>query len=195
MQFLADSLKIFFKDYFSILHNKKFLFFLIPLLFLFFNFLTLFNFIYSNNIFLIDIELNFIYFLIFSFISNILIFLTGYFCKNKYTLLTSSRNISIFFINELLFTIIMCHLFYLSKSFSFSDYLLFASGIGEQGGNIAPILNNSSNNGGVLVNSARKIIYASEGIDYAEKAKIAAIEYNDLLQGAVPKIESFSHTF
>ena len=125
LQFLADALKIFFKDYFFLFHIKKYSFFLIPLLFFFCNLFFLFNFQWGNSVFLYDIELNIIFLLVFSIISNILIFLTGYICRNKYTILTSSRTISVFFINEILLTVIICQFFYLTKSFSFSDYILY----------------------------------------------------------------------
>lgn len=74
-----------------------------------------------------DIEINIIFLVIFSSISNILVFLTGYICKNKYTVITSSRSVSVFFINELLMTLVCCHFFFLSKSFSFSNYVVLTS--------------------------------------------------------------------
>ena len=123
LQFLADALKIFFKEYFFIINTKKYFFFLIPIIFFLFNLFFLFNFQWGSNIFLYDIELNILFLIIFSSISNILVFSTGYFCRNKYTILTSSRTISIYFINEILLTVIVCQFFLISQSFSFSDYL------------------------------------------------------------------------
>lgn len=127
LQFIVDAMKIFFKDYFSLLKVKKFYFFLLPVIFLFYNLLFLLNFNWSGNYYLFDVELNFIYILIFSTISNILVFLTGYICKNKYTILTSSRTVSVFFINELLLTIITCQIFFFGKSFSFHYYMVHFS--------------------------------------------------------------------
>lgn len=123
LQFIIDALKIFFKNCFFLIKVKKYGFFILPLGFLYINMLFIINFQWVNNIFLFDIDLNIIYFLVFSMISNILVILTGYFCKNKYTVLASSRSVSIFFINELLLTIIICEFFYLNKSFSFTDYI------------------------------------------------------------------------
>jgi NADH:ubiquinone oxidoreductase subunit H len=83
----------------------------------------LLNFQWNGYFFLSDIEINIIYMLSFSVLSNFFIFLTGYFCKNKYTIITSSRTVSIIFINEILLTLIICYVFYISKSFTFSNYI------------------------------------------------------------------------
>lgn len=117
LQFIVDALKIFFKDYFYIFKVKKYYFFLLPVLFLIYNLYFLINFQWSNNIYMHDIEINIIFLVIFSSISNILVFLTGYICKNKYTVITSSRSVSVFFINELLMTLVCCHFFFYQNHF------------------------------------------------------------------------------
>lgn len=123
LQFIADALKIFFKHYFAIKSVKKFYFFLLPLLFLFYNMFFIFNFSGLGNIYIYDTEIHIIFMLFFSSISNLLAFLSGYMCKNKYTIITSSRTISIFFINELVFTVLIMQLFMFSKSLSFNNYI------------------------------------------------------------------------
>lgn len=130
LQFIADAMKIFFKDYFYVLLVNKYYFFLLPFTFLIYNLFFLFNFQWGGNLFLYDIEINVIFLMIFSTISNILTFLTGFFCRNKYTIITSSRTMSVFFINELLTTVLMCNFFFLAKSFSFSDYTSAVSDVG-----------------------------------------------------------------
>lgn len=122
IQFIADALKIFFKDYYNIVHVKKYYFFLVPILFLFYNLLFILNFQWGGYFFFYDVEINIIYILSFSVISGFLTFLTGYFCKNKYTIITSARTVSVMFINELLFSLIVCQIFYISKNFSFTSY-------------------------------------------------------------------------
>lgn len=124
LQFILDALKLFFKHYYNLFVVRKLYFLLLPIFFLYVNLFFLLNFQILNNIFLVDIELNIIYFLLFSMISNLLVILTGFFSKNKYTLLASSRTASVFFINEILLTVIMMQMIYLSKSFSFSDYII-----------------------------------------------------------------------
>ncbi len=128
IQFIVDALKIFFKDYFYIFKVKKYYFFLLPVFFLLSNLFFLINFQWSKNIYIHDVELNILFLILFSSISNILVFLTGYICKNKYTVITSSRSVSVFFINELLMTLVCCHFILIAKSFSFNDYLVFTQG-------------------------------------------------------------------
>lgn len=123
LQFIADAMKIFLKDYFYVLRVKRYYFFLLPILFLVYNLFFLFNFQWGGNIFLYDVEINIILLMLFSTISNILVFLTGFICRNKYTIITSSRTVSVFFINEIITTLLMCNFFFLAKSFSFSSYL------------------------------------------------------------------------
>ena len=57
------------------------------------------------------------------------------------------------------------------------DHFILVPGIGAQGGSLQEVAVNGLNNRcGLLVNSSRGIIYASEGVDFAEKAKEAAKE-------------------
>jgi orotidine-5'-phosphate decarboxylase len=56
------------------------------------------------------------------------------------------------------------------------DNFLLVPGIGAQGGSLADVCNYGLNKEcGLLVNSARAIIYASKGEDFAEKAREEAI--------------------
>lgn len=55
------------------------------------------------------------------------------------------------------------------------DHFLLVPGVGAQGGNLAEVAANGMNKDcGLLVNSSRGIIYASNGKDFAEKAGIEA---------------------
>lgn len=123
LQFLADALKIFLKDFLYIFSTTKFYFFLLPVLTLFFNLFFLLSFQWNSNIFFFDIELNYLFLSVLSSISNILVFLTGYICKNKYTIITSSRTASVFFINELFLSLIILFLVYFSKSYSIFNFI------------------------------------------------------------------------
>ena len=124
LQFLVDAVKILFKQYIHVFFIKKNFFFLLPVIFLLVNFFFLLNFITYNNFYMYDIEYNMLFFLINSSISSILVFLTGIFCKNKYTIIASSRSIVVFFINELILSVILAQFVLLAGSFSFSDYIL-----------------------------------------------------------------------
>lgn len=56
------------------------------------------------------------------------------------------------------------------------DYFFLVPGVGAQGGDVEAICEAGMNSkGGLLINSARQIIYASSGADFAEKAREAAL--------------------
>ena len=56
------------------------------------------------------------------------------------------------------------------------DHFLLVPGIGAQGGSLAAVCEYGLNKQcGLLVNSARSIIYASSGTDFAEKARMEAL--------------------
>lgn len=127
LQFLADSLKVLWKNYFYAFRVNKYFFFFLPFLFLTLNLYLFMNMIFKYNISTVDIELNIIYILILSAGSNFLMFLVGFFCRNKYTVISSSRIINVFFVNELLLTIIICQYIFISNSFSFLGYTDYQS--------------------------------------------------------------------
>jgi orotidine-5'-phosphate decarboxylase len=57
------------------------------------------------------------------------------------------------------------------------DHFLLVPGVGAQGGSLQEVAQNGLNSKcGLLVNSSRNIIYASNDSDFAEKAAIAARE-------------------
>lgn len=124
LQFIADALKIFFKDYFFLFRNNKYVFYIIPVLFFNFNMFVMCNLVWGNSVYLIDIELNILYILVLSAVSNFAIFLTSYFSRNKYSIIAGSRIVSVFFINELILTILICQYLFWSNSFSFSAYTI-----------------------------------------------------------------------
>lgn len=56
------------------------------------------------------------------------------------------------------------------------DHFLLVPGVGAQGGSLAAVCQYGLNKQcGLLVNSARSIIYASDGLDFAEKAREEAL--------------------
>ena len=70
------------------------------------------------------------------------------------------------------------------------DHFLLVPGVGAQGGNLEEVSKAGLNaTCGLLVNSSRQIIYASDGEDFADKARNEAIrvrnEMDKLLQGIV----------
>ncbi|PZF74119.1 orotidine-5'-phosphate decarboxylase [Taibaiella soli] len=58
------------------------------------------------------------------------------------------------------------------------EHFFLIPGVGAQGGDVATVCDNALNkDGGVLINVSRGIIYAGSGTDFAEKAAVAAKEY------------------
>lgn len=60
---------------------------------------------------------------------------------------------------------------------------LLVPGVGAQGGNLQDVcLHGMNNQIGLLINSSRGIIYASNGTDFAEKAKEAALDLQNQME-------------
>jgi orotidine-5'-phosphate decarboxylase len=68
------------------------------------------------------------------------------------------------------------------------DYFLLVPGIGAQGGSLDEVVENGMNkNCGLIVNSSRGIIFASNGQDFAEKARVKALELQQQMSGLLKK--------
>lgn len=62
---------------------------------------------------------------------------------------------------------------------TFPDYFFLVPGVGFQGGSLAEVSKAGMNaDGGILVNVSRAILYASQGENFAEEARINAREYD-----------------
>ncbi len=60
-------------------------------------------------------------------------------------------------------------------------------GVGAQGGSLKEISEKAMNaDCGLLINASRAIIYASNGVDFAEKAKEVAAAYQAEMAGYLP---------
>jgi len=58
------------------------------------------------------------------------------------------------------------------------DHFFLVPGVGAQGGDVDTVCQNALNNdGGILINVSRGVIYVSSGTDFAERAGVAAAEY------------------
>ena len=62
--------------------------------------------------------------------------------------------------------------------------LLLVPGVGAQGGSLSEVCQYGMNaNVGLLINSSRAIIYASNGTDFAEKAREEALKMQEEMEG------------
>jgi orotidine-5'-phosphate decarboxylase len=75
------------------------------------------------------------------------------------------------------------------------DNFLLVPGIGAQGGNLQDVCRFGMNKDcGLLVNSSRSIIYASQGADFAEKAREQALLIQQEMNTELNKLENFRQT-
>ena len=66
------------------------------------------------------------------------------------------------------------------------ENFLLVPGIGHQGGDFDKIVNSGINKDcGLIMSSSRQIIYASNGKDFAEKARIEAISWNEKMKSTL----------
>ncbi|PIX06097.1 MAG: orotidine 5'-phosphate decarboxylase, partial [Flavobacteriales bacterium CG_4_8_14_3_um_filter_35_10] len=69
------------------------------------------------------------------------------------------------------------------------NYFLLVPGVGAQGGTIDEVCKYGlTKNVGLLINSTRDIIYASSGLDFAEKAKEKAMELQAKMGGYLSEL-------
>ena len=69
------------------------------------------------------------------------------------------------------------------------DSFLLVPGVGAQGGSLQEVCKYGMNaNVGLLINSSRAIIYASNGVDFAEKAREEALKMQGEMQGILKNI-------
>lgn len=67
------------------------------------------------------------------------------------------------------------------------DNFLLVPGVGAQGGNLSDVCKYGMNASvGLLINSSRGIIYASQGIDFAEKAREEALKLQQEMAALIP---------
>ncbi|MBP5458037.1 MAG: orotidine-5'-phosphate decarboxylase [Paludibacteraceae bacterium] len=69
------------------------------------------------------------------------------------------------------------------------DHFLLVPGVGAQGGSLAEVVKYGMNSQcGLLVNSSRAIIYASDGEDFAEAARLSAKKVQEEMAGYLEKL-------
>lgn len=66
-------------------------------------------------------------------------------------------------------------------------HFLLVPGVGKQGGKVEDILKGAATeDGGVLINASRSIIYASDGEDYADAAREQALSLREQMKDFIP---------
>lgn len=121
LQFIADALKLIFKQIIVINKVNKLLFIIIPALTLIVSYLFWINIVWGLNLSLCEIEHNlFIMGVVSTFFSYLLI-LVGFVSKNKYSILSSARTVVIMLNLELLLNFLIVCLTLISESLSFTQ--------------------------------------------------------------------------
>lgn len=127
LQFIADALKLIFKQIVVINKVNKFLFITIPALVLITSYLFWINLSWGLNLNICEIEYNlFIMGIISTFFSYLLI-LVGFVSKNKYSVLASARVVVILLNLELLLNFFIVSLVVISESLSFTQIVSLQS--------------------------------------------------------------------
>lgn len=129
LQFIADALKVFFKDYLVLFYVNKYLFFFLPVFFLNLNLVFWANVVFFGNCVYVPIEYNILFLLFFSLVSNLFLFFVGIINKNKYTVLTSNRILNMLFLNEMFVSLVFAVVFLFINSFSFSRFFFIKSNL------------------------------------------------------------------
>jgi len=127
LQFIADALKLIFKQIIIINKVNKLLFIVVPALTLIVSYLFWINITWGLNLAICEIEHNlFIMGIISTFFSYLLI-LVGFISKNKYSILSSTRTVVILLNLELLLNFFIVCLTLISESLSFTQIVSLQS--------------------------------------------------------------------
>lgn len=121
LQFIADALKVFFKEFIYLNKTNFFFYFFFPILYFIINLFLIFIVFYKNIVF--SNNLNYIiYFYIISTYSTILLFFVSYFSKNKYSNLSAFRILIFIFSIDFFFVLFLNIIIFYTKSFSVFSY-------------------------------------------------------------------------
>ena len=125
LQYIADALKLFIKGALIPQESNKFWFVCIPALILAVSYSFWLNAVWGPSISIFEIEYNLIYSSIFSALFTFGIILTGYFSRNKYSLLASIRAGLAMLNLELFLGLFFLSLIVIGESFSILTYVNF----------------------------------------------------------------------
>ena len=125
LQYLADALKLIFKDSLIPLEANNFLFIMMPSIICSICYFFWVNSIWGSNLSIFDIEYNLVYVSILSILFSFCIVLSGYISKNKYSLLGSVRSLILVINLEIFLGLMVLNLVLFSESFCFNSFVVF----------------------------------------------------------------------
>lgn len=119
LQFLADALKVLWKEH-ILLYRFHFLSSLItPILYLNLNLFIFINLVWLNNTSFCNIEYNLVFVLVLDVFLHILIAFTGLLLQNKYTIIATNRLLNVMFVTEFFTALVITLFILIIKTFSF----------------------------------------------------------------------------
>ena len=124
LQYIADALKLFIKGTLIPEEVNKFWFVTIPAVVLSVCYTFWINTVWSPGLSIFEIEYNLVYASLLSLLFSFCIILTGYFSKNKYSVLASIRACLLVSNLELFLGLLILNTVFISESFNFSSFVL-----------------------------------------------------------------------
>lgn len=118
LQFIADALKVFFKDFIYLNKINNCIYLFLPFIYIYINAFLFLFFYFEVTVVILDSKYYLIYLYIILMFSNIVLFFSGLFSKNKYTILSSTRVCVFIFSIDLLFSIFLLIIIMFSEGFA-----------------------------------------------------------------------------
>lgn len=123
LQYISDALKLLLKGFIIPNNISVFYFILFPAIALSLCYIFWINMAWGNNISIIELEYNIILMSIFSILFAFCTIFTGYFSKNKYSILAALRACLLVLNIEIFLNLFILNLIFFSKSFSFQTFV------------------------------------------------------------------------
>ena len=124
LQYIADALKLFIKGTLIPEESNKFWFVTIPSIILSICYTFWVNSVWSPGLCIFEIEYNLVYASLLSMVFSFCIILTGYFSKNKYSVLAAIRACLLVANIEIFLGLLFLNLVIISESFNFSSFII-----------------------------------------------------------------------
>lgn len=129
LQYIADALKLFVKGTLIPEESNKFWIYVIPSIVISLCYTFWINSVWGPNLSIFEIEYNLVYSSILSILFSFCVILTGYFSKNKYSVLASIRSCLLVANLEIFLGLMTLNLVLLVESFNFSVFVVYQESI------------------------------------------------------------------
>lgn len=127
-QFIADALKVFFKEYFYLAKTNNVQYLTMPLNYFSLTLFFIFLFFFDSNLLLYDNNYSIIFFYIILIYTNLILFFSGIITKNKFAIISANRVSVFIFTLDIVFSCFLLLLIMFAGSFSLvhiKDYKFF----------------------------------------------------------------------